>query len=97
MKNSVVAPVEMFDRELAEHALKGNEQAFDEIINRYYTRLFQTALVILQDHSAAELVTQQTFQQARHSLPQYQGQSLLVTWLSRMLIELAHKKRSQAI
>ena len=97
MKNSVVAPVEMFDRELAELVLKGNEQAFEEIVNRYYTRLFQTAMVILQDHSAAELVTQQTFQQARHSLPQYQGQSLLITWLSRMVIELAHKKRSQMI
>lgn len=97
MKNSVVAPVEMFDRELAEHALKGNEQAFEEIINRYYTRLFQTALIILQDQSSAELVTRQTFQQARQTLHQYQGQSLLVTWLSRMVIDLAHKKRSQMI
>jgi RNA polymerase sigma-70 factor (ECF subfamily) len=97
MKNSVVAPVEMFDRELAELVLKGNEQAFEEIINRYYKRLFQTALVILQDHSAAEKVTQQTFQQARQTLNQFQGQSLLIAWLSRMLIELAHKKRSQMI
>ena len=49
---------ELNDIELVSQAQSGNTVAFEEIVSRYYPRLYQTALAILNSHHDAEEVTQ---------------------------------------
>ena len=83
---------ELGDMELVELARCNNNQAFDEIVARYYQRLYQTAFVILNSHHDAEEVTQDTLVKAYRALPGFRGDSLLLTWLCRIVINQAHNK-----
>ena len=93
MDNTLIPFVEMTERELVSCTLNGCERAYDEIIKRYYKRLYQTAEVILIDPALADRVTLDTFRHARSILHCYQGESLLVVWLVRMVVERAREKR----
>jgi RNA polymerase sigma-70 factor (ECF subfamily) len=93
MDNMMTPFVKMTERELVNCTLNGSEQAYDEIVRRYYKRLYQTAEVILKDPALADSVTRETFMHARSIFHQYQYQSLLVVWLVRIVVEKAREKR----
>ena len=83
---------ELNDIELVSQAQTGNSAAFEEIVSRYYPRLYQTALAILNSHHDAEEVTQDALIKAYKALPGFRGDSLLLTWLCRIVINQAHNK-----
>lgn len=83
---------ELEDTELVSLAQQGNGKAFEEIVDRYYQRLYQTALAILSSHHDAEEVTQDALLKAYKALPGFRGDSLLLTWLCRIVINQAHNK-----
>lgn len=83
------------DNELLIHAQNGNDEAFEEIAKRYYPRLYQTAYVILSSHCEAENATREAFEKAHQSLHSFKGESLLLTWLCRIVIDLACDKYHQ--
>lgn len=83
---------ELNDIELVSQAQSGNAPAFEEIVSRYYPRLYQTALAILNSHHDAEEVTQDALLKAYKALPGFRGDSLLLTWLCRIVINQAHNK-----
>lgn len=80
------------DNELIQRAQAGDTGAFEEIVNRYYQRLYQTAFAILNSHHDAEEVTQDALIKAYRALPGFRGDSLLLTWLCRIVINQAHNK-----
>ena len=80
------------DTELVALAQQGSSKAFEEIVGRYYQRLYQTALAILSSHHDAEEVTQDALIKAYKALPGFRGDSLLLTWLCRIVINQAHNK-----
>ena len=86
-------PVRDFDdTQLVSLAQQGDSKAFEEIVERYYQRLYQTALAILNSHHDAEEVTQDALLKAYRALPGFRGESLLLTWLCRIVINQAHNK-----
>ncbi len=80
------------DLELVAQAQTGDNAAFEEIASRYYQRLYQTALAILNSHHDAEEVTQDALLKAYRALPGFRGDSMLLTWLCRIVINQAHNK-----
>ena len=83
---------EMNDNMLVEAAKNGSQEAFEEIVSRYRQRLYQTAYAILNSHHDAEEVAQDALVKAYRALPNFRGESLLLTWLCRIVINQAHNK-----
>lgn len=91
-KQEVGCYSDMDDMTLVAHAKEDDAGAFEEIVNRYYQRLYQTALAILNSHHDAEEVTLDALVKAYRALPGFRGESLLLTWLCRIVINQAHNK-----
>ena len=92
MNKSHNSYIELDDMQLVERARSNDMDAFEEIASRYYQRLYQTALAILNSHHDAEEVTQDALLKAYRALPGFRGDSLLLTWLCRIVINQAHNK-----
>jgi RNA polymerase sigma-70 factor, ECF subfamily len=71
----------MNDRTLVARALAGDEQAFTELFDTYFPRLFRFALRRVGDEDAAEEVVQATLTRAMRSLGTWRGEASLLTWL----------------
>jgi RNA polymerase sigma-70 factor, ECF subfamily len=69
------------DRTLADRALRGDDQAFDELFEIYFPRLFRFALRRVADEDAAEDIVQSTLIKAMRSLSSWRGEASLFTWL----------------
>ena len=80
------------DEELIAEFKAGNTAAFDEIVERFGPRLYQTAYALLSSHHDAEEVVQDTFVRAFRALPKFRGDSSLSTWLQRIATNLSRNK-----
>ena len=83
---------EWSDDEIIARVKAGDESAFDLVIDRYGGRLYQTACAILGNHHDAEEVVQDALVKAYRALPKFRGESQLLTWLCRIVINQAHNK-----
>lgn len=81
-----------YDADLVRQFKEGNEAAFTEIINRYYSRIRAVANQTLHNQSDAEEVTQDTFIRAHRGLATFRGESSLATWLYCIGINLARNR-----
>jgi RNA polymerase sigma-70 factor (ECF subfamily) len=70
--------------DLARRSAAGDTAAFEEIVSRYSTFLWRTAMALLHDTSAAEEVAQDTFVRAFRHLQHFRGESSLRTWLDKI-------------
>ncbi len=68
------------DRALVRRLLAGDEGAFDEFFDRYFTGLYRFALARL-GQDAAEEIAQATICKAITKLGTYRGEAALFTWL----------------
>ena len=71
----------MDDQTLAARALRGDDQAFNELFDIYFPRLFRFALHRVGDENAAEDIVQATLVKAMRSLASWRGEASLFTWL----------------
>jgi RNA polymerase sigma-70 factor (ECF subfamily) len=71
----------MDDQTLARRALRGDDQAFSELFDLYFPRLFRFALRRVADEDAAEDIVQATLVKAMRSLASWRGEASLFTWL----------------
>src|SRR5262245_43986671 len=71
----------MDDRALTARALKGDVQAFSELFDIYFPRLFRFALRRVSDEGVAEDIVQSTLIKAMRSLASWRGEASLFTWL----------------
>ena len=67
----------MDDRLLTARALKGDAQAFDELFEIYFPRLFRFALRRVSDEDIAEEIVQSTLIKAMRSLASWRGEASL--------------------
>ncbi len=70
-------------------AKKGDLKAFDELVNRYESRIFRLAMNITQNREDAEDATQDAFMKSFQHLSDFQGGSRFYTWLVRIAVNEA--------
>jgi RNA polymerase sigma-70 factor (ECF subfamily) len=68
------------DRETVRRVLAGDQDAFAEVYNAYFPRVYAFTLKRVRDRAEAEDLTQETFVQLFRSLASYEGRSSLLTW-----------------
>ena len=88
----------MDEVELIHHILKGNQQEYALLINRYQQNVFRTVMGLLHNKEDAEEITQDVFVKVFQSLPSFNGKSAFSTWLYRIAVNtslnfLRKKKR----
>jgi RNA polymerase sigma-70 factor (ECF subfamily) len=71
----------MDDHTLAARAVRGDVQAFGELFDIYFPRLFRFALRRVADEDEAEDIVQSTLIKAMRSLSSWRGEASLFTWL----------------
>lgn len=88
----------MQDVELIQSVLSGNQRNYEQLVKKYQTNVFRTAIGLLHNKEDAEEVTQDVFIKVFHSLSSFAGKSAFSTWLYRITINtsisyLRKKKR----
>jgi RNA polymerase sigma-70 factor (ECF subfamily) len=69
------------DSEIISNVLRGNQQAYAELVNRYQNYVFTLALRFTKNREDAEEVAQDIFVKAYRALADFKGNSKFSTWL----------------
>lgn len=87
----------MDDKELILAFKNGDEQAFNEIVNKYRQRVYHTVYRIVRNEDEAFDISQDVFIRAYKALPDFREDSSLFTWLYRIATNLSinHIKRNK--
>lgn len=68
------------DQLLVQRVISGDQQAFSEVYDAYFPRVYAFTLKRIGDPAEAEDLTQETFVQLYRSLGSFEGRSSLLTW-----------------
>jgi len=71
---------------VVDEVLQGNKDAFRHIITQCNQPLYRTAIAILKNKSDAEDAVQSTYMKAYLHLNTFRGDSTMLTWITRILI-----------
>ena len=90
---------------LIERIKEGDMDAYNDIVTRYYDRIFARVSQLLKNKQDAEEVTQDAFIRAHRGLEKFRGDASFSTWLYQIATNLAHnrywywfrRKRDQSI
>lgn len=86
------------DRQLIADCLKGQTNAFGELVRRYQDRLYNAVFRIIDSAEDAQDVVQEAFLSAYQALQGFKGQSGFFTWLYRIAMnEAISLKRKQRV
>lgn len=86
------------DRQLIAECLKGQTEAFGELVRRYQDRLYNAVFRIIDSSEDAQDVVQEAFLSAYQALDGFKGQSGFFTWLYRIAMnEAISLKRKQRV
>ncbi|KMK75286.1 DNA-directed RNA polymerase subunit sigma [Alkalihalobacillus pseudalcaliphilus] len=81
--------------ELVMKAQKGDEKAFQEIVEQYRVHVIRTIIPIVKNVKDAEDLAQDVFVRVYYALPQYEARGFK-TWLTRIAVNMAiDEKRKQ--
>jgi RNA polymerase sigma-70 factor (ECF subfamily) len=94
-----------FDRILVDRFKGGDQSAFDEMVSRYWDRIYSMVNQLLRNPEDAEEVTQDAFIRAHRGLVNFRGESAFSTWLYQIATNLARnrywywwrRKRAQSV
>jgi RNA polymerase sigma-70 factor, ECF subfamily len=81
------------DKELLDCARQGDPAAFRTLIRRHDRYLYRVARSVLADDHEAEDVIQQSYLQAFTRLAGFRGEASLRTWLTRITLNEAIRRR----
>lgn len=90
---------------LIERIKEGDMGAYNDMVTRYYDRIFGRVSQLLKNKQDAEEVTQDAFIRAHRGLENFRGDASFSTWLYQIATNLAHnrywywfrRKRDQSI
>lgn len=90
---------------LIQRIKEGDVAAYNDIVARYYDRIFARVSQLLKNKQDAEEVTQDAFIRAHRGLDKFRGDASFSTWLYQIATNLAHnrywywfrRKRDQSI
>ncbi|GAA4844892.1 RNA polymerase sigma factor [Algivirga pacifica] len=79
------------DCDLIRQYIKGNEAAFETLVNRHKNKLYTTILVIVKDQYVAEDILQDTFIKAINTIKsgRYNEEGKFLPWISRIAHNMA--------
>lgn len=80
------------DRMLVDRFKAGDGAAFDEMVGRYWTRIYSMVNHLLRNPQDAEEVTQDAFIRAHRGLVNFRGDSAFSTWLYQIATNLARNR-----
>jgi RNA polymerase sigma-70 factor (ECF subfamily) len=78
-------PEPVNERELVERCRRGDEGAFQELVDRYKDLVFALLARTVQDRSRAEDLAQEVFLRVHRGLPYFRGEARLSTWIYRIV------------
>src|SRR3984957_15982369 len=81
-----------FDRILVDRFKGGDQSAFDEMVSRYWDRIYSMVNQLLRNSEDAEEVTQDAFIRAHRGLANFRGESAFSTWLYQIATNLARNR-----
>src|ERR1700716_1525048 len=73
------------ERELVERCRRGDEGAFQELVDRYKDLVFALIARTVLDRSRAEDLAQDVFLRIHRGLPYFRGEARLSTWIYRIV------------
>lgn len=80
------------DRVLVDRFKSGDQAAFDEMVTRYWDRIYAMVHQLLRNQQDAEEVTQDAFIRAHRGLVNFRGESAFSTWLYQIATNLARNR-----
>lgn len=80
------------DRILVDRFKNGDQAAFDEMVTRYWDRIYSMVNQLLRNQQDAEEVTQDAFIRAHRGLANFRGESAFSTWLYQIATNLARNR-----
>jgi RNA polymerase sigma-70 factor (ECF subfamily) len=80
------------DRLLVDRFKEGDEAAFNEMVSRYWDRIYGMVHQLLRNQQDAEEVTQDAFIRAHRGLANFRGESAFSTWLYQIATNLARNR-----
>jgi RNA polymerase sigma-70 factor (ECF subfamily) len=83
------------DQELVRRAQRGDQFAFERLVERHQHRLFTLAARVLGSPDDAADAVQEALLRAWLALPRFRSGSLFSTWLYRICVNAAHDQRSR--
>jgi RNA polymerase sigma-70 factor, ECF subfamily len=81
--------VELSDQELVQQCRAGQIWAFQQLVARYYQKVYMVILGLVHNREDALDVAQETFFRAYRKIKSFQGDSSFYTWLYRIAINTA--------
>lgn len=88
-KTPATAEIMDSDAHLVALTSAGNKAAYQQLVERYSSRIRGAAFDILRNREEAEDITQETFVKAYISIQSFKGDSSFYTWLFRIAYNLA--------
>jgi RNA polymerase sigma-70 factor, ECF subfamily len=76
-----------------ERLKRGDETAFQALVQRYYGSMLRVAMGYVRDLELAEDVVQETWITSLRQLHSFRGESSLKTWIFGVLVNIARAKR----
>src|SRR6266850_2697267 len=83
------------ERELVERCRRGDEGAFQELVDRYKTLVFALIARTVQDRSRAEDLAQEVFLRIHRGLPYFRGEARLSTWIYRIVANVCVQEQTR--
>jgi RNA polymerase sigma-70 factor, ECF subfamily len=80
------------DRLLVDRFKGGDESAFNEMVSRYWDRIYGMVHQLLRNQQDAEEVTQDAFIRAHRGLAHFRGEAAFSTWLYQIATNLARNR-----
>ncbi|MFK4015116.1 RNA polymerase sigma factor RpoE [Cobetia marina] len=77
------------DQQLVERAQKGDNRAFDLLVNKYQHKILGLISRYVHDHAEVQDVAQEAFIKAYRALPNFRAESAFYTWMYRIAINTA--------
>ncbi len=77
------------ERQLLAELRAGDEDAFEQVVQRYGGRMLATARTFLNNEHDAQDAVQEAFASAFRALDRFNGNALLSTWLHRIVVNAA--------
>jgi RNA polymerase sigma-70 factor (ECF subfamily) len=83
------------DDRLVARLAQGDEDAYCDVLDRYYPAMLHVAMGFVRSRSAAEEVVQDTWLAVIKGISQFEGRSSFKTWLFRILVNRARTRGSR--
>lgn len=100
--SSTFTPLPTDEKELVERFQNGEQEAFNELVNRYHGKIYNLVYKYVPNSETAKDLSQEIFIKAYRALPNFKRQSAFYSWLYRIAVNLCidfirQQKRGQTL